>query len=190
MTSRVKIARIFAHDATCRPGFWTGEPVAETMTRYLAELGLSERGQLFDYLHDDCRWLPVWGYQHPEGKEAFDVLRGQKRTSFSQPGCFAECAGLQLQVSCNANTAFDMATLRQLAIVDTNGDVLVDLAGRITAGQVTTGLAIGRRTDTDPATFASSGAACTAQDGVVYVHPGWNNALSYPCVIQVPVTLP
>jgi hypothetical protein len=100
------------------------------------------------------------------------------------------CDSLQLQVSCNANTAFDMAALRQLAIVDTNGDVLVDLAGRIGAGEVTTGLAIGRRTDTDPATFASSGAACTAQDGVVYVHPGWNNALSYPCVIQVPVTLP
>lgn len=94
MTSRAKIAHIFAHDATCRPGFWTGEPVAETMTRYLAELGLSERGRLFDHLHDDCRWLPVWGYQHPEGKEAFDVLRGQKRTSFSQPGCFAECTGL------------------------------------------------------------------------------------------------
>lgn len=94
MTSREKIGRIFARSADARTGFWTGDPVAETMTRYLTELGFSGRDQLFDHLHDDCRWIPVWGYQHPEGREAFDVLLGQPRTSLSQPGCFAECASL------------------------------------------------------------------------------------------------
>ena len=43
MPSREKIAAIFARDPSCRPGFWTGNPVAETTTRYLTELGLSER---------------------------------------------------------------------------------------------------------------------------------------------------
>jgi hypothetical protein len=57
MTSREKIARIFVRDAGSRPGFWTGNPVPETMTRYLDELGFSERDQLFDHLHDDCRWI-------------------------------------------------------------------------------------------------------------------------------------
>jgi len=100
MTSRERISAIFAKGQPDRVGFWTGNPHADTMPHYLAQLGLESREQFYEYLGDDCRWIQAdAGYRHPEGKPAFDPITGMKGASNDAavvpvPGRFAECESI------------------------------------------------------------------------------------------------
>ncbi len=90
MNSKEKINRIFALDAQV-VGYWSGNPTDEAMEIFLEKLSLKSREDFYRFLNDDCRWIPAdSAYKHPEGKEPFDVLGGEIRTSLGQPGCFAE----------------------------------------------------------------------------------------------------
>ena len=92
MNGKTKIDAIFKRRNSGAPAFWTGNPHAETMARYLAELGLSDAEALYSYLGDEARWLPSdRAYRHPEGKPMFDPLGGKPRVSLSQAGVFAAC---------------------------------------------------------------------------------------------------
>lgn len=75
MNSREKIYNILSLKNTGRKnGFWTGNPHPDTYQMYFDQLKLNDAESLFNYLNDDCRWLPVdWCYYHPEGKAAFNT---------------------------------------------------------------------------------------------------------------------
>ena len=92
MTSREKVRRIFDLRSDSPVGFWTGNPWDSTAQGYMDKLGLSTREQLYEHLHDDCRWVMTeWSrYKHPEGKPLWDPLAGRERTSLAQPGCLAD----------------------------------------------------------------------------------------------------
>jgi uroporphyrinogen decarboxylase len=100
MTSRERISAIFAKGQPDRVGFWTGNPHSDTMPGYLAQLGLESREQFYEYLGDDCRWIPAdAGYKHPEGIPAFNPIPNLKGAfdctiMAPVPGRFAECESL------------------------------------------------------------------------------------------------
>lgn len=100
MTSRERISAIFARRQPDRVGFWTGNPHADTMTHYLAQLGLESREQFYEHLGDDCRWIQAdAGYRHPEGKPTFDPIPGVEGASSGTAvglvsGRFAECESI------------------------------------------------------------------------------------------------
>lgn len=96
MNSREKIKKIFDLKGDGHVGFWTGKPHPDTQRIYLGKLSLNNKEELLRYLKDDCRWFKADGaYKHPEGKEPFDPLNGQKQISLGQPGCFAECEDIK-----------------------------------------------------------------------------------------------
>lgn len=71
---------------------WTGHPSDQTVGIYAKEWGIvPTREAIFEYLEDDCRWIPAdGGYKHPEGRPAFDPSWQTKRDTLSAAGCFAE----------------------------------------------------------------------------------------------------
>lgn len=92
MLPRERISSILSGDPVDRCGFWTGNPHEETERKYLSQMGMKDREDLFTFLQDDCRWFPAdEAYRHPEGKPAFDPLKGRERRSLGEPGCFADC---------------------------------------------------------------------------------------------------
>ena len=95
MESRTKIIKIFNRKANTT-GFWTGNPKDETTEKYLEQLNLDNREELFQHFNDDCRWIAVDNaYKHPKGKLLLDPLDGEKKKSHGQPGYFADCNSLQ-----------------------------------------------------------------------------------------------
>jgi uroporphyrinogen decarboxylase len=91
MTSRELVKKIAEHRNSGANAFWTGHPSQGALKNYLPALNLRSAEELFTHLKDDCRWLSCdSGYRHPQGRPMFDVLRGEKRTSLSQPGCFTD----------------------------------------------------------------------------------------------------
>ncbi len=96
MNSREKINKIFSRSSAGDIGFWTGNPREDTEKIYFNTLKLNDREQLFQYLKDDCRWVPAdAGYKHPEGKPVFDIYGGQPVACHGQAGCFAGCESLR-----------------------------------------------------------------------------------------------
>lgn len=94
MTGRERFQSILEKHRADRIGFWMGEPVQETMEQYIKETGAKDRQELSVMMQDDFRWIAPDFTCWPEGIPMFDVLGGQKRTSLSQPGIFAECESL------------------------------------------------------------------------------------------------
>jgi len=96
MTHHERIARIFSGKQTDRPGFWLGQPHADSTPAILRHFGVDDMEQVRQIVDDDCRWITAadWAYRHPEGRPVFDVLYGLgdgKRRSHGQAGCFAGC---------------------------------------------------------------------------------------------------
>ncbi len=100
MTSRERISAIFAKGQPDRVGFWTGNPHPYTMPHYLAQLGLESREHFYEYLGDDCRWVPAdAGYKHPQGIPPFNPISRSNGafdyTAWAQaPRRFAECESI------------------------------------------------------------------------------------------------
>lgn len=93
MTSRKKVNSIFKRRSNGEGAMWTGHPNPDTIPIYARAWGIEESDEaIFKYLQDDCRWFMAdSGYQHPEGKRAFDPGYGiNKSRSLSSAGCFAE----------------------------------------------------------------------------------------------------
>lgn len=92
MTHHERIARIFAGQETDRPGFWLGQPHADSTPAILRHFGVADMEQVRQIVDDDCRWITAadWAYRHPQGRPAFDVMYGLgPKRSHGQPGCFA-----------------------------------------------------------------------------------------------------
>ena len=96
MNSREKIESILAHKNTDRAGFWLGNPTEETLEIYLKALEFKNKNDLFEYLGDDCRWLPIdWvSYKHPDTKVIWNTHRGEDPLVCS-PGVFANCTSVK-----------------------------------------------------------------------------------------------
>jgi uroporphyrinogen decarboxylase len=92
MTSREKVRKVLNLDADSAVGFWIGNPWDETANGYMSRLGLKDREELAQYLHDDCRWVMTeWNcYKHPEKKPLWDPLGGATRTTLAQRGRLAD----------------------------------------------------------------------------------------------------
>ncbi|MBM7583367.1 uroporphyrinogen decarboxylase [Caldicoprobacter guelmensis] len=85
MNSREKINRIFNQLSKGAVGFWTGNPYPDTEKLYLEKLGVTSREELFEYLHDDCRWVIAdRAYKHPEGKPIFDIYGGRGKKAHGE----------------------------------------------------------------------------------------------------------
>ncbi len=96
MTSREKVIDIFSRSSQGTSAFWTGNPHKDTEKKYLERLNINDREELFDYLNDDCRWIPAdSGYKHPGGKLMFDPLGGAEKKKHGQAGYFSDCNSLQ-----------------------------------------------------------------------------------------------
>jgi uroporphyrinogen decarboxylase len=92
MTPREKVLSILERRNPDGPGYWTGNPHEDTYRIYLERIGGTRKEDLFQFLGDDCRWIPADpGYKHPKGAPIFDPYRGAPRQSLNQPGCFAQC---------------------------------------------------------------------------------------------------
>lgn len=97
MTSRERVSAILSGRGADRTAFWTGNPHGDTLPIYLGALGLGSAEELFQYLGDDCRWIPAdSAYRHPEGRPAFNPFEGMKTafdctTMEARQGRFAEC---------------------------------------------------------------------------------------------------
>jgi len=91
MTGQERFRSILENHHADRIGFWMGEPLKDTMDMYIREAGAAGRNELSILMNDDFRWIAPDFTCWPEGRPMFDVLGGQKRTSLSQPGIFAEC---------------------------------------------------------------------------------------------------
>lgn len=95
MNSREKVKHIFNLSSPGSIGFWTGNPHEDTAKIYLEKLNFTEREQLYQFVHDDCRWVKAdTAYKHPEGKPIFDIYGGREKKSLGEGGCFAECESL------------------------------------------------------------------------------------------------
>lgn len=96
MNSREKINRIFSRISQGTVGFWTGNPHPDTEKLYLEKLGMTGREELFEYLHDDCRWVIAdRAYKHPEGKPIFDIYGGRGKKAHGEGGYFAQCESVK-----------------------------------------------------------------------------------------------
>lgn len=122
MTHRERIARIYAGQPADRPGFWLGNPHAETLPKCLAYWQVPDEEALRRAVEDDCRWYPAeWtaAYRHPEGRPIFDITLGVPKTHHGQEGCFAHCedvAAVEAHPWPDA-TYLDLAPLRERASV-------------------------------------------------------------------------
>ncbi len=119
MNSRERINAIMNGDRPDRPGFWLGNPHAETKEIYCRELGIeyvqwdpSKKGShdeavaaamgvmrsevdLSAAMGSDFFWispeLDPSAWRHPEGKPIFDCHGGRPKRTLNEPGVFAEC---------------------------------------------------------------------------------------------------
>lgn len=93
MNHRERIRTIISGKAADRCGFWMGNPHPDTWPILHSYFGTSTAEELQQKLNDDFRWitpsLMASSYQHPEGKQMFDV--GVKKVEHGQPGPFANC---------------------------------------------------------------------------------------------------
>ena len=91
MTSREKARAVFDRKGSGEGLMWTGHPNDLTIPIYAKAWGIGEsREAIFNYLHDDCRWVIAdSGYRHPEGRPAIDPSYGVSRKTLSGEGCFA-----------------------------------------------------------------------------------------------------
>lgn len=116
MNSKERIKALLNNEPTDRVGFWLGHPADETKTIYAKTLGLGLESQcksdelgetgflatdidplgfeLTIAFQSDLFWCSPevlsGSWKHPEGKPMFDVSNGQKLTSLSQAGVFAD----------------------------------------------------------------------------------------------------
>ena len=118
MTSRERVKAIISRTEADRPGFWMGNPHADSWPALIeafggssrrgrpdgagghelsaedgyANAGGSDAAQLAvrNRLGDDFRWIsPEWSsYKHPEGKPIFQI--GRRSKSLGSPGAFAD----------------------------------------------------------------------------------------------------
>jgi uroporphyrinogen decarboxylase len=97
MNSRERIRTIISGRAADRCGFWLGNPHNDTWPIYHKYFGTSTEEELRKKLHDDFRWIcPQFfdsTYQHPEGKEMFDL--GLVKEYHGKPGPFADCENVE-----------------------------------------------------------------------------------------------
>jgi uroporphyrinogen decarboxylase len=91
LSSREKVRNIINRRAGTPEGaFWTGHPNDRTIPIYADEWGIEEtREAIYTHLHDDCRWVMVNGYKHPDGLQPIDPEYGVHRVSLGAGGCFA-----------------------------------------------------------------------------------------------------
>lgn len=95
-TSRDKVGKIFKRSNSYEKAFWTGSPTEEAWKIYLSKIESEEKENLFLYLDDDCRWIPVDdAYNHPDGITMFGSTQGLQYDTFSSVGYFAECEDLR-----------------------------------------------------------------------------------------------
>ena len=93
MTHRERVRSIISGKPADRCGFWLGNPYGETWPVYHAYFGTSSEAELRSKLGDDLVWITpqffAGGYQHPQGRQMFDL--GLKKERHGQGGPFADC---------------------------------------------------------------------------------------------------
>ncbi|MEK6796883.1 MAG: uroporphyrinogen decarboxylase family protein [Spirochaetota bacterium] len=96
-SQREHIRSLFAHTAAA-PGFWIGNPHADTWTQYRSVTGMDEE-TIRTELGDECRFISAewFSYQHPEKKSMFNPYLGvtREKGSHAEAGCFAECDSIR-----------------------------------------------------------------------------------------------
>ncbi|MDR3314051.1 MAG: methyltransferase [Oscillospiraceae bacterium] len=72
--------------------FWSGRPAHDTIPLYAKEWGIAPTAEaIYETLQDDCRYIPIGGYRHPEGLAEWNPGWGMERNrSLGAAGCFAE----------------------------------------------------------------------------------------------------
>jgi uroporphyrinogen decarboxylase len=98
MDSRERLKAIIAGESADRCGFWLGNPHADTRPIYHKYFGTNTDEELRVRLGDDFRWIcPQFFadcYQHPQGKDMFDMGIPVK-SSHGQAGPFADCESVE-----------------------------------------------------------------------------------------------
>ena len=92
MTSRERLKTIFAGGKPDRPGFWLGNPHADTMPIYLKHFGVNDEEALRRMLGDDFRWIYAQAapYRHPEGRPVWENEH-RAEAGLASAGVFANC---------------------------------------------------------------------------------------------------
>ncbi len=91
MTGQERFRSIIEKRHADRLGFWMGDPTRETRNIYLKETCAADKNELSILMQDDFRSIVPDYTCWPKDIPMFDVLGGQKRTSLTQPGIFADC---------------------------------------------------------------------------------------------------
>lgn len=96
MNARERVNSIFRHKSDSCSAMWTGHPNDKTIPIYADKWGIAPtREAIFNYLNDDCRWIPAdSAYHHPEGLPAIDPAYKTKRDTLSSGGFFADAETL------------------------------------------------------------------------------------------------
>jgi uroporphyrinogen decarboxylase len=93
MNHRERIRTIISGQPADRCGFWMGNPHEDTWPILHDYFGTASQEELQKKLNDDFRWIcPQFYkscYQHPDGREIFDM--GLKKTEHGQAGPFHDC---------------------------------------------------------------------------------------------------
>ncbi len=93
MNGRERLRAILEHRSD-HCGFWHGNPNPACAEELYRAFGAEDDFGMGLNMGDTCCWVMpeangMWN--HPDGREMFDVLGGRPRVSLGQPGVFAEC---------------------------------------------------------------------------------------------------
>lgn len=95
MDYREKINCILSRKNTGSSGLWLGQPVQETETIYIRQLGFTSFEEVRLLLRDHCRWIMADGsYHHPDNKSMFYKNVGLTSAATSNTGYFADCTNV------------------------------------------------------------------------------------------------